>query len=195
MSRIIAGRHRGHRLATPTSNATRPTSDRVRESVFAALASWLGRGSATGEAELDGISFLDLYAGSGAVGLEAASRGAGQVRLVERDARAAAVAARNAVALAGTAKVVRASVSAFLAGAAIPYDVVWLDPPYDLGAEELAQVLRAVVSGGWLAGDGLVLVERSSRTVPPQFPEPLTEVWSRRYGETEVWFATREDGA
>ncbi len=157
--------------------------------MFAALASWLGRGSDPGDSELEGISFLDLYAGSGAVGLEAASRGAGPVRLVERDARAAAVAARNSAALGTPATVTRATVSSFLAGPPTPYDVIWLDPPYDLGADELAGVLVAVAQG-WLASEGLVLVERSSRTPPPRFPDRLADVRSRRYGETQVWFAT-----
>lgn len=179
----------------PTSRSTRPTSDRVRESVFAVLASWLGRGSAPAETELAGVSFLDLYAGSGAVGLEAASRGAAPVRLVERDAKAASVAARNAATLASGAAVTRAGVAAFLTGPATAYDVVWLDPPYDLGGDELAPVLAAVVEGGWLVDDGIMVVERSSRTERPRFPEKLAEVWSRRYGETDVWFATRGENA
>lgn len=179
----------------PATNLTRPTSDRVRESVFAALASWLGRGSEPGETELAGLSFLDLYAGSGAVGLEAASRGARPVRLVERDPKVSAVATRNAATLRSAATVTRAGVSAFLGGPASAYDVVWLDPPYDLGGAELATVVKAVVESGWLADDGLVMVERSSRTEPPIFPTSLAEVWSRRYGETEVWFATRGESA
>ncbi len=170
---------------------TRPTTDRVRESVFSALASWLGRGSAPGDETLAGTGFLDLYAGSGAVGLEAASRGAAPVRLVERDPKVAAVAARNAAALGGAATVTRAPVVACLSGAPTPYDVVWLDPPYDLGGDELAQVLGLVVGRGWLAPGGIVLVERSSRTPDPEFPDDLAEVWRRRYGETQVWFATR----
>ena len=195
MGRIIAGRYRGQRVAAPASNATRPTTDRVRESVFGALISWLGRGSAAGDEALHGVGFLDLYAGSGAVGLEAASRGADPVRLVERDAGVAALAGRNAAALGAPAAVSRASVAAFLLGPATPYDVVWLDPPYDLGGDDLAEVLDRVVERDWLAHDGVVLVERSSRTPPPQFPAVLADVWSRRYGETQIWFATRGEVA
>jgi len=167
----------------------------VRESVFAALISWLGEGDAAGDQALAGVSFLDLYAGSGAVGLEASSRGAAPVRLVEREAKVAAVASQNAATLGGTVAVTRATVSAFLHGAPTPYDVVWLDPPYDLADTELDAVLQKVVEGGWLAPDGVMLVERSRRTAPPQFPAVLADVWSRRYGETEVWFATRGDDA
>ena len=177
VGRIIAGRHRGHRLAAPSSNATRPTTDRVRESVFGALTSWLGRGSAPVDRALDGIGFLDLFAGSGAIGLEAASRGAAPVRLVERDPKVAALAARNAASLGGAVAVARSAVAPFLAGPATGYDVVWLDPPYDLGGDALADVLGLVVDGGWLAPGGLVMVERSSRTSPPQFPATLADVW------------------
>jgi 16S rRNA (guanine966-N2)-methyltransferase len=192
VGRIIAGAYKGHRLQSPPSDVARPTTDRVRESVFAALTSWLGRGDLAGDSPLAGISFLDLYAGTGAVGLEALSRGARPVHLVERDPRVAAVAVRNAAALKGGATVTRAAALSFLAAQpAAPYDVVWLDPPYDVPSTDLVPVLEAVATGGWLVDDGIVLVERSARSEALDFPAEFTDVWKRRYGETDVWFATR----
>ena len=108
MTRIIGGSHRGHRLSMPKGDRTRPTTDRVREALFSALASWCGDPTGPPDQALAGVAFLDLYAGSGAVGLEAASRGAGPVVLVESDRRTALVASGNAKAL-GLAVSVRAT--------------------------------------------------------------------------------------
>src|SRR5690349_24184329 len=131
MTRIIGGAAGGRRLQTPTGDATRPTSDRVREALFSALESQLG--------SLSGLRFLDLYAGSGAVGLEAGSRGAASVTLVESDRRTAALIEDNARTVGIAAQVLAQPVARVLATSpAAPYDVVFADPPYPLSEEDLA---------------------------------------------------------
>jgi len=182
MTRIIAGRAKGRRLATPKGDATRPTSDRVREALFSAVESWCGT--------LTGLRVLDLYAGSGAVGLEAWSRGAAAVTLVEQDRRTAALVSGNARTLgAGEVQVVAAAVGTHLLGSpGEPYDVVFSDPPYPLPAERVEEDLARLVAGGWLRPDALVVVERSSRGVPVRWPEGLEATRERRYGETVLWY-------
>lgn len=186
VTRIISGRAGGKRLQTPPGKGTRPTSDRVREALFSRL-EHLGA--------VHGAYVLDLYAGSGALGLEAVSRGAVAAVLVESDQRAAAVARRNATATGLPGLEVRAvPVERYLAGSpGRAADLVLLDPPYDLGDEALAGVLASITGGGWLAPDGLVVVERSSRTPQPRWPEGLALLAERRYGETTVWFADRPE--
>jgi len=185
MTRIIAGRAGGRRLSTPPGNATRPTSDRVREALFSAIESWCG--------SLSGLRVLDLYAGSGAVGLEAWSRGAAAVTLVESDRRTAALVATNARGLgAREAQVVTGAVAAVLArppaAGSGPYDVVFADPPYPLPDEAVADDLRALVEHGWVAPDALVVVERSVRSPEPVWPAGLEPHRRRAYGETVLWY-------
>ena len=179
MARIIGGVAGGRRLSMPRGQATRPTSDRVREGLFSSLGG-----------DLTGRSFLDLYAGSGAVGLEAASRGATAVVLVERDARAVVVLRGNVQAIGLPGVVVRAeAVSRFLAEQPMAgFDVVFLDPPY---VDPVGEVLAAVVEGGWLATDGVVVVERASRDGAPDWPEGLVSDRSRRYGDSTLWYGRR----
>ncbi len=191
MSRIIAGSRRGHRLATPTHDATRPTSDKVREAAFSVIGDWAGTIGEAPETMLDRFSFLDLYAGSGAVGLEAASRGAGPVVCVEKDAATASVAARNARQLDLGAVVATASAESFLDRTPQVFDIVWLDPPYPVANARVEAVLGKLTKG-WLASDGLVVVERSSRGEPFVWPDALPTRWERRYGETTLFFATKE---
>ncbi|WP_203566763.1 16S rRNA (guanine(966)-N(2))-methyltransferase RsmD [Aestuariimicrobium ganziense] len=193
MSRIVAGRAGGRRLQMPAGEATRPTSDRVREAFFTALASWNGSADAAVEQHLAGIAFLDLYAGSGAVGLEAASRGASPVWLVEHDERAARVARANVGATRLGATVVQRRVQSLLATEPDQvFDVVWLDPPYPVGTDEVEKVVEQVFAGGWVASDGVVVIERSTRAVPPRFDHH--EQWHRKYGETTVyWVAARAE--
>lgn len=191
MSRIIAGSRRGHRLATPTHDATRPTSDKVREASFSVIGDWAGTIGEAPETMLDRFSFLDLYAGSGAVGLEAASRGAGPVVCVEKDAATASVAARNARQLDLGAVVATASAESFLDRTPQVFDIVWLDPPYPVANARVEAVLGKLTKG-WLASDGLVVVERSSRGEPFVWPDALPTRWERRYGETTLFFATKE---
>ena len=186
MTRIVAGAYGGRRLAAPPGAGTRPTSDRVREALFSAVQSYL---------DLDGVRFADLYAGSGAVGLEALSRGAAHVLLVESDARAARVVRENIATLraAPAARLVTGRVGTVLAAGCDgePYDVVFADPPYAVPDTEITDLLTALVDGGWLAADALVVVERSSRTGDLDWVEGLTALRSRRYGETTLWYGRR----
>ncbi|MBK9697100.1 MAG: 16S rRNA (guanine(966)-N(2))-methyltransferase RsmD [Propionibacteriaceae bacterium] len=196
MSRIIAGARKGHRLKMPGHQETRPTSDRVREAVFSLIADWAGTAGQPAATTLAGLGFLDLYAGSGAVGLEAASRGAAPVVAVESDRATAEVARRNVAATQLDVTVISRTVAAFLAtGPTSPtrdgYDVVWADPPYALATDRVEGVLTTLVAEGWVAPRGLVIVERSSRDRAPQWPEGLQESWERRYGETILYFAMK----
>lgn len=182
MTRIIGGTAGGRRLATPRGAQTRPTSDRVREALFSAIEAWCG--------SLHGLRFLDLYAGSGAVGLEAWSRGAGIVTLVEHDRRTAAIISANARTLGfAKANVVSAPVAAALAKPpAAPYDIVFLDPPYPLGEDALAGDLAALAAHEWLVPGALVVVERSARSPEPTWPAGFEDVRSRKYGESTLWY-------
>jgi 16S rRNA (guanine966-N2)-methyltransferase len=188
VTRIIGGSAGGRRLRTPSGALTRPTADRVREALFSALESALG--------SLAGLAFLDLYAGSGAVGLEAASRGAASVTLVEQDRRTAALARQNAssVGLADevSVEVVATSVRRYLTGdrsggSGPAYDVVFLDPPYDLPTASVEADLRALTAG-WLGAEALVVVERSTRTPAVAWPSGYEPGRTRAYGETALSF-------
>lgn len=188
MTRIIAGSAGGRRIRTPTGDNTRPTSDRVREALFSALESQLG--------SLGGLRFLDLYAGSGAIGLEARSRGAGVVTLVEHDRRTSGLIRDNARSLALDVEVVATSVDRALGQMPrAPYDVVFADPPYSLPAAELTDALASLHAHGWLDPGALVVVERGSRSGDLVWPGGLTGDRSKRYGETTLWYGhagTRE---
>lgn len=192
MSRIIAGSRGGRRITMPSGAATRPTTDRVREALFSAIASWAGRAAGPPEESLAGLAFCDLYAGSGAVGLEAASRGADPVLLVESHRRTAQLTIRNARELGLHGEVVADRVEQVVARPArTAYDVVFADPPYELATTALDALLVDLVDQGWLAVDGLVVVERSRRTPELSWPEVIAERWSRSYGETVLHFGTR----
>lgn len=187
MTRIVAGRWGGRRLQVPPGANTRPTSDRVREALFSSLETMT---------ELVGCRFADLYAGSGAVGLEALSRGAAHALLVESDPRAARTIRENIAALgaAATARLVTARVPAALAAPPADeagYDVVFIDPPYAVPDREIAVLLTALLAEGWLAQEGVVVVERSSRSGPVPWPDGFTAGRSRRYGETTLWYGRR----
>ena len=182
MTRIIGGHAGGRRLQTQRGSHTRPTSDRVREALFSTIESWCG--------SLSGLRFLDLYAGSGAVGLEAWSRGAGVVTLVEHDRRASGLIRDNAAAVGfRTAHVVNASVALTLRRPpSAPYDLAFLDPPYPQGTDAVDADLRALADQGWLVPGALVAVERSSRSVAPSFPQGFSDVREKHYGETTLWY-------
>ncbi|MBO4161548.1 MULTISPECIES: 16S rRNA (guanine(966)-N(2))-methyltransferase RsmD [Micromonospora] len=186
MTRIVAGTLGGRRIAAPPGAGTRPTSDRVREALFSAVAA---------EVDLVGARFADLYAGSGAVGLEALSRGAEHVLLVESDPRAARVIRENVAALraAPAARLVTGKVAGVLAAGPgdVSYDVVFADPPYAVPDTEIAALLTALVEHDWLAPDALVVVERSTRTGPVDWVRGITAERSRRYGETTLWYGRR----
>ena len=182
MTRIIGGHAGGRRLQTQRGSHTRPTSDRVREALFSTIESWCG--------SLSGLRFLDLYAGSGAVGLEAWSRGAGVVTLVEQDRRASGLIRSNARTVGfRAAHVVTASVAVTLRRSpTAPYDLAFLDPPYPQGTDAVESDLQALSDQGWLVPGALVAVERSSRSDPPAFPDGFSDVRERHYGETTLWY-------
>lgn len=185
MPRIIGGTARGRRIAAPRGDGTRPSSDRIREGLFSTLTALRG--------SLAGVRFLDLYAGSGAVGLEALSRGAVHALLVERDRRAAATIEANAkiVALPG-AEVRTVAVERLLAvGPDQPYGIVFADPPYELTGSGLDDILRGLRDHDWLTPDALVVVERASRDGPVGWPDGYEPERSRGYGEGMLWYARR----
>jgi 16S rRNA (guanine966-N2)-methyltransferase len=181
MTRIVAGVAKGRRLAVPPKG-TRPTSERAREALFNSLRALL---------DLHGARVLDLFAGSGAVGLEALSRGAGEVVLVESDARAAATLRANidAVGLPG-AQLRRRTAAAYLADERerAAFDLVFLDPPYALPERALGELLATLATGGWFAPDGVVVLERSAHGTPPPWPEGVASLMQRRYGTGVLWY-------
>ncbi len=199
MTRVIAGEAGGRRLAVPPGTTTRPTSDRGREGLFASLLSELGT--------FDGRRVLDLYAGSGAIGLEALSRGAERVLLVESDRRAAAVIKANVAAVGmpgatvavdrverllsrppvGASAAASASAGPSASAEAGRYDVVLADPPYALAEAALTRVLT-LLEGGWLADGALVVIERATRSGPLDWPPGYLPSKSRRYGEATFWY-------
>ncbi|MGY1692161.1 16S rRNA (guanine(966)-N(2))-methyltransferase RsmD [Geodermatophilus sp. SYSU D01105] len=175
MTRLISGVARGRRLKVPPSGV-RPTGDRAREGLFNSLSTLL---------DLEGATVLDLYAGSGALGLEALSRGARQVVFVESGPRVLPVLKANlaAVGLPG-GRVVAGSVPTVVGGPPpARFDLVLADPPYATPVAEVLGVLEALVAGDWLAPDAVVVVERSSREEPWEWPTPLRGLRDRRYGE------------
>ena len=191
MSRIVAGVRGGQKLVMPSHRHTRPTSDRVREAAFALIADWAGTAGESGDTMLARFSFLDLFAGSGAIGLEAASRGADRVVCVENHRPTVELIRRNIATtkLTGRVQVAPLAAAGYLAGEPEAFDVVWLDPPYALAGEQVDALLERIVAGGWLLDDGLVVVERARRDAPPTWPAVLDDQWTRRYGETQLYFA------
>ena len=188
VTRIIAGYAGSLTLRVPSAG-TRPTSDRVREAIFSSLQA---------RDLLDGARVLDLYAGSGALGLEAASRGAASVLLVEKSHAAVQVCRRNAAlveqrAPRGSAPSIQISgkpVQSYLTSTRGEWDLVFIDPPYELGGLELDHVLAALVPR--LAADAVVVLERSSRTPVPAWPSGLELDRRSDYGETAIFWLNRE---
>lgn len=213
--RIVSGSARGRKLFSPPGT-TRPTTDRVREALFNSLDNLL---------DWDSTSVLDLYAGSGAVGLEAASRGAQAVTLIEKNGAATACAERNRrVVGVPRVTIVRRSVQAFLAStpganrspdspggdsvpgiaagptvrtaqdddAAVPYDLVFADPPYAQVDAEWPGILTLLIENGWVADGTVIVLERSSRDAPTRWPDHYREYRSKKYGETRIDIAIVE---
>lgn len=175
MTRLIAGLAGGRRLRVPPAGV-RPTGDKARGALFNSLGSLL---------DLEGAAVLDLYAGSGALGLEALSRGARSVLFVESGGGVLPVLRANldAVGLPG-GRVQAGSVPVVVAGPApAAFDLVLADPPYATPVAEVLEVLGSLVSGGWLAPDAVVVVERGRREEPWEWPTPLVGLRDRRYGE------------
>ena len=190
MSRIVAGAAGGPPLANVPGAMTRPTTDRVKEALFSRLDAFN---------VLGGARVLDLYAGSGALGVESASRGAESVDLVEFDAKASAVCQRNADLINGVlgrkaVTVHRSKVESFLDRAAgdATWDVAFLDPPYPLEEPALASVLEKLAPH--LNDGAVVVVERSSRATEPGWPEGLERFAEKKYGETRLWYAEPSSG-
>lgn len=184
MTRIIAGTAGGRTIRTPRGQDTRPTADRVREALFSRVQALM---------DLHGARVLDLYAGSGALGLEALSRGAEHLLAVERHRPTARLVEQNAAAL-GLADQVRVHAGAveplLAAGPGGPaFHLVLADPPYPLGEEELTRALAALVRHGWLDPDALVVVERSARSPRPTWPAGLEHLRTRTYGEAALHLA------
>jgi 16S rRNA (guanine966-N2)-methyltransferase len=201
VARVIAGEAGGRRLAVPDGRDTRPTSDRAREGLFSTIVSMLS--------SLAGTRVLDLYAGSGAVGLEALSRGADHVLLVEQGSRATRVIRENIEAIGLPGAVLAADrVERVLARGPAPagghastapgrgqdsteggrYDVVFADPPYALADTAVSQVLSLLADQGWLAPGALVIVERATRSGPVSWPDGFVPDRARRYGEATFWY-------
>ncbi|MGQ0626133.1 MAG: 16S rRNA (guanine(966)-N(2))-methyltransferase RsmD [Sporichthyaceae bacterium] len=182
MTRIIAGAAGGRRLRVPPGRGTRPSADRTREALFSALAARM---------ELDGAAVLDLYAGSGALGLEALSRGADHALLIESDPRALVVLRANVavVGLPGAGVLGRPVATVLAEPAPRAHDLLLADPPYALDAGELAAALCAAAAGSWLAPGAVVVLERSSRDPGWCWPRGFVPVADRRYGEATLWYA------
>jgi len=179
--RIVAGRFKGTALAAPKSQGTRPTSDRLRETVFNILAHGL-------DLDLDGIRVLDLFAGTGALGFEAISRGAGHCTFIEEGTEARGVIRRNmeTLGLNGAAKIFRRDATRLgSAGTIAPFDLLFADPPYDKGMGEKA--LASAAAGGWLTpGAVCVLEERSSADI--DLPKGFETLDRREAGDSQVLF-------
>jgi 16S rRNA (guanine966-N2)-methyltransferase len=183
VTRIIAGFAGSRELKVPTAG-TRPTSDRVREAIFGALEA---------RDAIGGTRVLDLYAGSGALALEALSRGAASATLVEKHPKAAAIATANAELVrkagnldASTTRVVTSSVASFLATTAGEYDLVFIDPPYDVDNSEVEHALDTLAPR--LTEYGEIVLERSTRTAAPAIPAGLTLDKTKAYGETTIYW-------
>ena len=195
MTRIISGRLRGLTITVPPAG-TRPTTDRVREALYSAIGS---------RVDLDGAAALDLFAGSGALGLEAVSRGADVAWFVEENQRAVACLKKNTAgassSLSSSSSPLRLTVKRAALPAAVRgrcpveggFHLVLADPPYERSAELDEPVLEALLAGGWLAEDALVVWERSKRGPAVRWPGGYEVVFERTYGETAVEMARPVD--
>jgi 16S rRNA (guanine966-N2)-methyltransferase len=191
VTRIVAGFAGSLSLQVPKSG-TRPTSDRTREGIFSALEA---------RDEISGTRVLDLYAGSGALGLEAISRGAASAILVDSSSDAAAVCRRNARTVreaargrtAPTIEIVARPALAYLQTPVNAFDLVFIDPPYDVDEDDLERVLSALAPR--LGEDAVVVLERSVRSPEPRWPDGIEMLRSKSYGETVVYYATTAAGA
>lgn len=180
MSRIIAGSARGRTLKVP-QRGTRPTSDKVREALFSRLQHW---------GVLEDARVLDLYAGSGALALEALSRGAATATLVEFSKPAAGICRENIKYLGFSDRATVANVRAERFVQAMdhgPWDLIFCDPPYDLSGAALSQVLKNLADGGTLAPEATIVVERAKRAEEPAWPTNWELSDTRNYGDTTVY--------
>jgi len=183
--RIIAGVAKGRRLAS-VAEATRPTSDRVREAIFSSLTSEFG--------DFTGLNFLDLFAGSGAIGLEAQSRGAAIVHAVEKDFGAQRTISANIEIVAAAKPVGKFQLFAVNAEqfvkspAKVKYEIVYIDPPYDYSNSDLEEVLSNLHLGDFLSDDALIAVERTSRSQEPIWPIGYELAGRKNYGQATIYY-------
>ncbi len=181
--RVIAGRFKGRTLDAPKGLNTRPTSDRVREALFNVLE------HGAPALDFEGARVLDLFAGSGALGLEALSRGARYSLFIEDDAGARGAIRRNveALGLTGITKIWRRDATKLgPAGSLAPFDLIFCDPPYGKGLGERA--LASAVEGQWIAPEAIAVLEERAGSAPA-WPAPFEEIDRRRYGDTEIAIA------
>lgn len=184
--RIIAGVGKGRKLFSPIG-ATRPTSDRAREALFSTLESEFG--------SMSDLAFLDLYCGSGAVGAEALSRGAAIIYAVDNDEKAIKVTRDNLDLLQnipgiGTYSAITSSVGKFLEkGADLQFDVVFVDPPYDLPNNEIEKTMDALLRNNFLKASSVIAIERDAKSSPIKWPAGLQEVKTRKYGAAVIIYA------
>ena len=176
MVRIVGGQYRGKKLDVPAGNQVRPTTDRVRESLFNILDHRFER-------PCDGARVLDLFAGAGTLGLEAGSRGASHVTFVERDVAVLKTLTSNVKKISVPTQIMSKSVTAYLKGPVSTFDLVFMDPPYDKGL--IAPALTSLTTRSWLSPQALVCLEYP-RGVNPAMPDGLALVMSRTYGGTVV---------
>jgi len=185
--RIIAGSGKGRKLFSPPS-ITRPTSDRAREGLFSSLISTFGT--------LDGLHFLDLFAGSGAVGVEALSRGAGLVESIESNSESAQVCEKNFGLLLnqpnlGKFKVHETSTFEYINHLANKqFEIIFLDPPYEVANLEIEKILRKILSGNLLGKFGVIAIERDAKAAAFTWPDGLQEVKVRSYGQGAIHYGT-----
>lgn len=185
--RIIAGRAKGRNIDAVAS-ATRPTSDRAREALFSTLGSEFG--------DFDGLHVLDLYAGTGAIALEALSRGASVVHAVEKDEPAAQAIEKNyenikSAQCPGMFHLYTMGVNRFLQDKAqLQYHFVYVDPPYDLDDLDVIETLIQLVSGGFLHPQALIAVERNSRVREISWPDGLEQVREKNYGQATIFYGS-----
>ena len=184
--RIIAGLAKGRKLYSP-SDGVRPTSDRAREALFSTLDSEFG--------SMSDLHFLDLYCGSGAVSAEALSRGAAFVQAVDKDDRATTVARSNHEMLAmlpgiGSSSVITMAVDRFLERSAEnKFDIVFMDPPYDLGAAEVIKTLESLSKNGFVKSGSVIAIERDSRSKGIDWPDGYVALKVRKYGAATIYYA------
>jgi len=185
--RIIAGLGKGRKLFSPPS-ITRPTSDRAREGLFSSLISTFG--------SLDGLHFLDLFAGSGAVGVEALSRGAGLVESVENNSVSAEVCEKNFELLKnqpdlGKFKVHKTTTFEYLNHLANKqFEIIFLDPPYEVSNTEIEKILRKIQSNNLLSKFGVIAIERDAKGAAFTWPEGLVETKIRSYGQGAIHYGS-----
>ena len=183
--RIIAGLAKGRGI-TAVADSTRPTSDRAREALFSSLASEFG--------DFNGLSVLDLYAGTGAIGLEALSRGASTVHCVESNEKASQAILANYEGIKssqfpGNFHLYSMGVNRFLEGVApLKYHFIYLDPPYDFSDIDVIENLIAIETRKFLHQDGLIAVERNSRVRKMSWPLGFEEVRQKNYGQTTIFY-------